>query len=75
MVAALIAQHGAVEGLISQLRAVPTADLLERLCSLLGEHIRREERDLFQLAQARLPEPVLRELGATIEAKAVRVCL
>jgi hemerythrin-like domain-containing protein len=73
--AGLIAQHRQVEDLIAQLRGAPSALLLERLCSLLEEHIRREERELFQMAQARLPEAVLRELGIAIEAKAVRVCL
>jgi hemerythrin-like domain-containing protein len=71
----LVAQHRQVEDLIAQLRSAPDAGLLERLCGLLTEHIRREESDLFQMAQSRLPEPVLRELGAAIDAKAVRICL
>ncbi|MGD0361507.1 MAG: hemerythrin domain-containing protein [Bryobacteraceae bacterium] len=71
----LAAEHRQVEDLIAQLRAAPTEDLLERLCGLLSEHIRREESDLFQMAQARLPEAVLHELGAAIEARAVRICL
>jgi hemerythrin-like domain-containing protein len=64
-----------VEDLIAQLRSAPSEALLERLCVLLAEHIRREERDLFHEVQSRLPEPALRELGAAIEAKAVRICL
>jgi hemerythrin-like domain-containing protein len=75
LVASLIAQHREVEDLIAQLRSAPTAASLERLCGLLAEHIRREENDLFQMAQSRLPEPVLRELGAAIERKVVRICL
>jgi hemerythrin-like domain-containing protein len=75
LIASLIAQHREVEDLIAQLRSAPTAALLERLCGLLAEHIRREESDLFQMAQSRLPEPILRELGKAIEAKAVRICL
>lgn len=75
LVALLIAQHRQVEDLIAQLRADSAAALLEQLCDLLVEHIRREESDLFQLAQARLPEPVLRELGVAIVARVVRVCL
>jgi hemerythrin-like domain-containing protein len=49
--------------------------LLERLCGLLTEHIRREENELFQEAQSRLPEPILRDLGAAIERRVVRICL
>jgi hemerythrin-like domain-containing protein len=75
LVALLIAQHRQVEDLIAQLRSAPTAALLERLCGLLTGHIRREESDLFQVAQSRLPEPILRELGAAIERKVVRICL
>lgn len=74
-IAGLIAEHREIEALIAQLRCAPAVDLLERLCGLLPEHIRREENDLFQMAQSRLPEPTLRELGAAIEAKVVRVCL
>lgn len=75
LVAELIAQHRDVERLIEQLRAAPTTALLEQLCGLLAEHIRREENELFQVAQTRLPETLLRELGVAIEAKAVRICL
>jgi hemerythrin-like domain-containing protein len=75
LVAGLIAQHREVEDLIAQLRSAPTEALLERLCGLLAEHIRREENELFQEAQSRLPEPILRELGTAIEAKVVKICL
>ena len=75
LAAELIAQHRAVENLVAQLRSSPSAVLLEQLCALLTAHIRREEGDLFQMAQARLPAPVLRSLGAAIAEKAVRICL
>jgi len=75
LVASLTAQHREVEEIVAQLRSAPTAAWLERLCGLLSEHIRREENDLFQVAQTRLPEPILRELGAAIERKVVRICL
>jgi hemerythrin-like domain-containing protein len=75
LVAGLIAQHRQIEDLIAQLRAAPSEALLERLCALLSDNIRREEKDLFQMVQARLPGPILRELGAAIQAHAVRICL
>jgi len=71
----LIAQHRDLESLIAQLRAAPSAALLEQLCELLSRHIRREESELFEMAQSRLPEPALREIGNAIEARVVRVCL
>ena len=75
LLADLIAEHRELEGMVAQLRSAPTGAVLESLCALLTEHIRREENELFQWAQERLPEAVLRELGAAIEAKVVRVCL
>ncbi|HLY18843.1 MAG TPA: hemerythrin domain-containing protein [Bryobacteraceae bacterium] len=75
LVADLIAQHRELEGIIEQLRRAPTAALLEQFCALLANHIRREENELFQMAQAQLPACVLHELGIAIDAKAVRVCL
>ncbi|HXM44612.1 MAG TPA: hemerythrin domain-containing protein [Bryobacteraceae bacterium] len=75
LVSRLVAQHREAEDLIAQLRSAPDAALLERLCGLLGEHIRCEERDLFQMAQSQMPEPTLRELGGAIQAKVVRICL
>jgi len=75
LVAELVAQHRELEGLIAQLRTAPTAALLEAFCGLLAAHIRREENELFQTAQARLPESALRSLGAAIEEKAVRICI
>ena len=75
MVAELIAQHREIENLVGQLRTAPSAELLERFCTSLAGHIRREENELFQTAQARLPAQVLEELGRVIDAQAVRVCL
>jgi iron-sulfur cluster repair protein YtfE (RIC family) len=75
LVDGLIRQHRELEALVARLRAAPSAALLEEFCDLLTRHIRREESELFQLAQARLPELVLSELGAAIEARVVRICL
>ena len=75
LVAQLIAEHREFEGLVELLRGAPSEALLERLCALLERHIRREERELFEMAQARLPEAELRKLGEEIEAKVVRICL
>jgi hemerythrin-like domain-containing protein len=75
LVPELIAQHREVEQLVGQLRAAPSAALLEQFCSLLTRHIRREENELFEAVQERLPKPVLQDLGETIEARVVRICL
>jgi hemerythrin-like domain-containing protein len=40
---------------------------------LLRRHIRREENELFEDIQRRLPRKVLDALGAEIDTKAVRI--
>jgi hemerythrin-like domain-containing protein len=71
----LIGDHRALERMIDRLRIAPSAALLERFCGLLRQHIRREENDLFQDAQQRLPAEVLAAAGKEIDAQAIRVCL
>jgi hemerythrin-like domain-containing protein len=75
IVTELVADHRALEGMIDQIRSAPSAELLEKFCELLRRHIRREENELFQDVQQRLPEGVLETVGKEIDAKAVRVCL
>ena len=71
----LIADHRAIEALVEQLRAAPSAETLEAFCELLSTHIRREERELFEQAQRDLAPAVLEKLGAEIDRRVVRVCL
>jgi hemerythrin-like domain-containing protein len=71
----LVADHRALEKMIDQMRSAPSADLLEKFCALLRSHIRREENELFQDVQARLPRDLLDAAGKEIDARAVRVCL
>ena len=75
MIAELVADHRALEGMIDQLRTEPSAEALEKFCALLRRHIRREENELFQDVQGRLPKEVLARAGVEIDARAVRVCL
>ena len=74
IVGELIADHREMEALIARLRTTPTAALLEEFCELLTRHIRREENELFQDIQQRLPKDVLAAAGKQIDAQAVRVC-
>ena len=75
ILAELIADHRALERIIGEMRTVPSAELLERFCNLLRRHIRREENELFQDAQHRLPAELLAAAGKEIDAQAIRVCL
>jgi hemerythrin-like domain-containing protein len=75
ILADLIADHRTLEGMIDQLRTAPSAERLEKFCELLRRHIRREENELFQDIQQRLPAGVLETVGKEIDARAVRVCL
>jgi len=75
ILAELIADHRTLEGMIDQLRTAPSAERLKKFCELLRRHIRREENELFQDIQQRLPAGVLETVGKEIDARAVRVCL
>jgi hemerythrin-like domain-containing protein len=75
ILAELIADHRRLERMIGEMRTVPSAELLARFCDLLRRHIRREENELFQDAQRRLPAELLAAAGIEIDAQAVRVCL
>ena len=73
LIAVLVAEHRAIEGLIAQLRTAPTEDLLEEFCALLSRHIRREENELFEEIQRTLPREALDRAGSEIERRVVRV--
>jgi hemerythrin-like domain-containing protein len=75
LIAELIAEHRALERLIADLAVQPSAGLIERFCELLSNHIRREEKDLFEEIQRLLPRELLDRTGAEIDRRAVRVCL
>jgi len=75
LVDTLVAEHRAMEALIPAIRTAPTGDLLEQFCELLSTHIRREEKELFEVVQQSLPRDVLDRVGAEIDRRAVRICL
>ena len=75
IIAELVSEHRAIEGIIAQFRGTPSADSLEQFCRLLTAHIRREENELFEEIQRVLPRSELDRAGAEIEVRAVRVCL
>ncbi|MEO7649415.1 MAG: hemerythrin domain-containing protein, partial [Bryobacteraceae bacterium] len=75
LIAELIADHRALEAMVNQMRGGATPEVLLRFTTLLRAHIRREESELFEDIQKRLPRSALNALGESISAKAVRICL
>ena len=75
LVSELIGEHRTMEAMVADLRAAPSAELLERFCALLSTHIRREERELFEQVQRSLPAETLAQMGSEIDRRVVRVCL
>lgn len=71
----LIADHRKIETLAACLAAGPAPETLLEFAALLSAHIRREERELFEDLQRRLPRQVLDAVGQAIARDAVRVCL
>lgn len=75
IVTELTAEHRAIAAMVEEMRDAPSPELLERFCALLTAHIRREEAELFEDLQRRLPRPVLDRLAVAFEERAVRICL
>src|SRR5512140_81727 len=75
LIADLIADHRALEGMVARLRTESSPALLEEFCELLSSHIRREEKELFVEIQRTLPRETLDAAGAEIDRRVIRICL
>jgi len=75
LVDALVAEHRRLSELAARLRSAPDQEVLAEFLELLRSHIRREENDLFEQAQARMPEAGLAALAEPIREKVAEVCL
>ena len=75
----LIAEHRKIEKQIEATScASGSADQRDRLlefAAMLSAHIRREERELFEDIQKRLPPEVMEALARAIDNAVVKVCL
>jgi hypothetical protein len=70
----LIQEHRELERLVAGLREAPSSQLLEQFCELLSNHVRKEERDLFEQVQGVLPADAFDRAGEEIDRRAVRAC-
>jgi len=75
LVSELIEEHRKMERLVGELRTAPTAGRLREFIELLRQHIRREENELFEQIQKRLPRQTLDDLGTKIDKSVIHVCL
>jgi hemerythrin-like domain-containing protein len=66
VVGELIAEHAVIRELIGELEMSPSSGVIERFCAVLAEHIRKEERVLFEQAQQLLTREQLDALGARL---------
>jgi hemerythrin-like domain-containing protein len=73
ILADLVADHRQMERFVDALRIGPDENVLKQFSSLLRTHIRKEENELFEEMQQRLPRKVLDAMGAEIDARAVRI--
>lgn len=71
----LVAEHREMERLVEGLRTEPLAGLLRTFASLLRQHVRLEEGELFEQVQRLLPRETLDEIGGVLDREAVRICL
>ena len=64
----LIGEHNTLRFLIQEAKPGPTLyDDIDKIGNLLDDHIRKEERRLFQLVQANFSEEELLEIGTSLE--------
>jgi mannose-6-phosphate isomerase-like protein (cupin superfamily) len=63
-----LVEHGRLHALAAQIRAEPTADLLVATGELLDDHVRLEERIVFELVQQTVPDDELAALVLTDRA-------
>jgi len=75
LVDSLIAEHRRMEELAKVLRAGSSREALENFLELLRAHIRKEENELFQILQDRMPEETLGALAAPLKELVIEVCL
>lgn len=71
----LVAEHRKMESLVAELRKKPARVALEEFLELLRTHIRREENELFEAIQERMPPEALEALGGPIKERVVESCL
>ena len=70
----LIAEHREIEARIRDLLAEPDELRLRGLATLLNDHIRAEERRLFEQIQEHLNPEELAALGRRLDARIAKVC-
>ena len=73
----LVAQHRELEILVGRIAGSSGAErvgLLREFGELLSNHIRTEERQLFQEIQAKLPANEMGKLGREIDATVKKLC-
>jgi hemerythrin-like domain-containing protein len=70
----LVEQHRELENRIQDLKASPEEHRLLSFAQLLNDHIRIEERQLFEQAQEHLNDDELAELGRRLDAQIAKVC-
>jgi hemerythrin superfamily protein len=70
----LIAEHREIESLMEDLTADPGAPRLRTFAKLLNDHIRSEERGLFEQIQEHLNAEELAALGRRLDASLAKVC-
>jgi hemerythrin-like domain-containing protein len=63
LVAELKAEHLRIIGLVDALRDHGESAHVREFCSLLSEHVRKEETVLFERAQELMPPELLKEVG------------
>lgn len=71
----LRAEHAQLRELARRLAAQPVLEDLEAFVTLLRQHVRKEERDLFADVQERLPEDAFAIAGNLMKERMLQICV
>jgi hemerythrin-like domain-containing protein len=75
LIAQLREEHRQLRELAAHLAQSPDILTLESFTKLLASHVRREEKELFEDVQHRLPEPFFAQAGEAMRARAIQICV
>jgi hemerythrin-like domain-containing protein len=75
LLAELIDEHRQLRDLTLKLNSEADIDTLRDFTKLLATHVRKEERELFEDVQHRLPAETFAQVGEVMRARAIQICI
>lgn len=75
LLAELRDEHRQLRELAARLARAPEVSALQAFTKLLASHVRKEEKELFEDVQHRIPTAQFVEAGNAMRARAIQICV